>query len=80
MPDGKAIAFVGHDERGRTGILVQDFAFDKDTTSTRRPLAGFSDDFVTESFAISPDGKRITISTIRQNRSLNLVDGLPDLR
>jgi WD40 repeat protein len=59
MPDGKKIAFVGFDDAGLTGVFVQDFVPGQDTTATRRKLAGFDPDYITESFAISPDGTRI---------------------
>ena len=54
MPDGKAIAFVGLDDAGLTGVFVQDFVPGRDTTATRRKLAGFDPDYITETFAISP--------------------------
>ncbi len=59
MPDGRAIAFVDVDARGRTGIYVQDFVPGKETQASRRPLAGFNADWATETFGISPDGSRI---------------------
>ena len=48
--DGKAIAFVGQDETGATGIFEQDFVPDGDTTATRHKLAGFDPARVVESF------------------------------
>jgi Tol biopolymer transport system component len=56
MPDGKAIAFVGQDETGASGLYVQDFAPGRDTTASRRRLAGFDPDVAAESFGLSPDG------------------------
>ena len=56
MPGGRAIAFVGLDEDGRSGVFVQDFDPDKDTRASRRKLAGFDPLLLTESFAIAPDG------------------------
>ncbi len=76
MPDGRAIAFLGTDERGRPGVFVQDFAAGQDTASTRRALAGFKADALTESFGISPDGTRIMTAVLRETRSLMLAEGL----
>lgn len=66
MPDGRAIAFVGQDDRGINGLFVQDFAPGRDTSVTRRPLAGFDPEFLTESFAIAPDGKAVVIAAWEQ--------------
>ena len=77
MPDGSAIAYVGLDEQGRTGLWVQDFSAEHDTAATRRRLIGFDGSGVHESFGISPDGKRILLSTLEQVRAIYLVEGLP---
>ena len=79
LPDGSAIAFVGQDEEGRTGIYLQDFVPGQDTTSTRRKLAGFSTDYITESFGISPDGKRLTIAALEPTQRLVLAEGVPGI-
>ena len=56
---------------------IQDFDPDReDTSSSRRALAGFSDDFITESFGISPDGRRMTLSTMERAQRLMLADGV----
>ncbi|MBL8115196.1 MAG: PD40 domain-containing protein [Acidobacteria bacterium] len=77
LPGGKAIAFIGVDAEGRTGVFAQDFVPGTDTATTRRKLAGFSDDLATESFAISPDGTRITISQSEQRWNLLLLENVP---
>ncbi len=79
MPDGSAIAYVGLDEQGRTGLWVQDFSTEHDTAATRRRLIGFDGSGVHESFGISPDGKRILLSTLEQVRAIYMVEGLPEL-
>jgi Tol biopolymer transport system component len=66
LPDGKAIAWIGEDESGLTGVFAQDFVPSKDTSLTRRKLAGFSTEYRSESFGISPDGKFLTLSTPSQ--------------
>ena len=77
MPDGKAIAFVSVDGKGRSGIFVQDFRAGQDTAPTRRPLAGFDPDWAPETFAISPDGKRICLAEWEQVSSLMTAEGVP---
>lgn len=77
MPGGKAIAFIGRNERGVNGIYVQDFVPGKDTTATRRPLGGFDPERTTESFGISPDGSRLTIASWEQLFSLMLAERVP---
>jgi Tol biopolymer transport system component/serine/threonine protein kinase len=56
MPDGSAIAFLGQDEDGRTGVFVQPFVPGEDTSAARGALAGFSAERVTESFGVGPGG------------------------
>jgi Tol biopolymer transport system component len=80
LSQGPAIAFVGVDEEGRTGVFLQDFDPERDTSVTRRPLAGFRDDLTTESFDISPDGTRITLSMLEITRKLMLAEGVPGIR
>jgi len=75
-PDGQAIVFVGQDDRGRTGLYVQDFAPGRDTRASRRALVGFAQDFVPESLGISPDGRHLTVSAMVENRSLELAEYL----
>jgi Tol biopolymer transport system component len=77
MPDGKTIAFVGQDEKGNNGIFFQDFDPVKDTSATRRPVAGFYPTVATESFGISPDGKEMTIAGWEQVFSLMLAERVP---
>ena len=78
MPDGK-IAFVGVDDAGLTGVFVQDFVPGRDTTATRRKLAGFDPDYITETFAISPDGTRIVLSLLDLQSNIMIAEGIPDL-
>jgi eukaryotic-like serine/threonine-protein kinase len=77
LPDGRAIAFVGFDEKGRSGIFAQDFTPGRDSAATRRVLAGFSPILVPESFGISPDGRRLMLSTLEQSGSLMVAEGVP---
>jgi Tol biopolymer transport system component len=79
MPDGRALAFVGRDDKGRSGIFVQDFVPGADTESTRRALHGFSSDDDVESFGISADGSRITVSRMQELRSVKIAVGVPGI-
>jgi dipeptidyl aminopeptidase/acylaminoacyl peptidase len=70
IPDGRAVAFIGQDEKGVHGVYVQDFAPGRDTTSSRRLLGGFDPENSTESLAISPDGSRMIVSAWEQSSNL----------
>ena len=78
-PDGKRIIFTGQDERGLDGVFSQDFVPGTDTTSTRRPLAGFDPDWITESLGLSPDGQRLVLSESERVFSLMIAEGVPGL-
>jgi Tol biopolymer transport system component len=75
-PDGDSIAFVGEDDEGRTGIYTQQFVPGQDTSDTRRRLAGFTSDYVSESFDISHDGSTIALCGIFRTRSLKLAENV----
>lgn len=77
MPDGRAIAFTGIDEKGVQGVFVQDFVPGQDTRKTRRRLGGFDPDLQTESFGISPDGSRMTFASSELISSLMVADRVP---
>jgi Tol biopolymer transport system component len=79
LPDGKAIAFIAESDAGISGVFVQDFVPGVDTRATRRKVAGFSADYITESLAISPDGSKIVISRMEEIRSVMLAESAPDL-
>jgi TolB protein len=76
-PDGNAIAFIAQDEEGRFGVFVQDFVPGRDTTPSRRPVAGFADELATESLGISPDGTTLVVSAAVDRWSLSLADNVP---
>ena len=79
LTDGSAIAFVGQDESGAIGIYAQDFVPGRDTSATRRPVAGFDPDVAAESFGIAPDGSRLVIAGWVQLFSLREAEGIPGL-
>ena len=74
--EGLGLAFIGLDEEGRTGVFLQDFDPERDTSSTRRPLAGFHDELITESFDVAPDGSRVTLSMLEIRHKLMLAEGV----
>jgi Tol biopolymer transport system component len=76
-PDGRAIAFVNFDERGLPGVFVQEFVPEGDTSATRRALAGFDTEWAPETFAISPDGKKICLAEWEQVSSIMTAEGVP---
>ncbi len=77
MPDGKRLTYVGQDDAGAWGIFAQDFVPHRDTVSTRRPLAGFNAEYISESFGISPDGAFLTVARSEALSSLMMAEGLP---
>jgi len=77
MPDGRALVFVGQDEKGNYGLFVQDFTPGQDTVSSRRRLVGFEPGASTESFGISSDGSRITVAVWEQVFSLMVAERVP---
>lgn len=77
MPNGRAIAFIGQDEQGHTGIFTQDFAPGRDTSAARRPLAGFDPQRAPQSFAISRDGSVLTVSGWEQVFGIEEVANVP---
>jgi eukaryotic-like serine/threonine-protein kinase len=78
-PDGKRVIFTGQDEKGLDGVFIQDFTPGKDTSPTRRPLAGFDPDWITESLGLSPDGKRLVLSESERVFSLMIAEGVQGL-
>ena len=76
MPSGRAIAFVGQDDKGVNGVFTQDFVPGHDTTATRRKLVGFDPKVDAESFAISADASRIAIAAREMVSSLVLLEGI----
>ena len=79
MPDGKHLVFTASDGKGRFGVAIQDFVPGRDTRATRRPLAGFDPEWLTESLGVSPDGKRLVLSESERMFSLTVAEGVPGL-
>jgi Tol biopolymer transport system component len=79
--DGRKIYFLAQDEKGVNGIYEQAFdAQAKDTSATRKKVAGFDPSFETESFGISPDGKRIVIAALERTYGIVAIEGFGEKR
>jgi eukaryotic-like serine/threonine-protein kinase len=76
MPDGRALAYVDQIEKGEWRIYVQDFVPGKDSSASRRQLAGFDPDKQAETFSISPDGSSITLAELEILSNLVLVENV----
>jgi len=76
--DGKTIYFIGQDDNGVNGIFAQDFDPEKkDTSATRRKVAGFDPNVEAESFAISPDGRRLVVAFLERLYGISTIEGVP---
>jgi Tol biopolymer transport system component len=73
-PDGKSIVYIGQGGDGSSGIYVQDFVPGQDTRGTRRPVAGFSNLYSSESLGVAPDGRSLVVSTIYNRQTLQMAD------
>jgi Tol biopolymer transport system component len=78
-PDGRHVLFVAQDADGREGVFLQDFDPGRDTSATRRPLAGFDRDWVTESLGLSPDGKVLVLSEGERVFNVMETEAIPSL-
>ena len=78
-PDGRRVIFTGQGARGLDGAFIQDFIPGRDTLSTRRPIAGFDPEWLTESLGLSPDGKRLVLSESERMFSLMVAEGVPGI-
>ena len=75
-PDGRALVFLTGDGKGLLGLVRQEFTPGRDSSATRRAVAGFTPDSVTESLGISPDGTRLMVSEFQLSTGLLLADGV----
>ncbi len=75
-PDGGSLVFLTGDRKETLGLTAQPFIPGRDTTPARRPVAGFTPGSLSESFGISPDGSRMTISEFQVSFGLLLAEGV----
>ena len=78
-PDGRHLVFTDTDAHGRFGVSIQDYVPGKDTRASRRPLAGFDPDWITESLGISPDGTKVVLSESERVFSVMVAEGATSL-
>jgi Tol biopolymer transport system component len=78
-PDGRHLLFTGQDDAGLDGVFIQDFVPGQDTRASRKPLAGFDPDWVTESLGLSRDGSRLVLSESERSFSLMVAEGIAGL-
>ncbi len=63
MPQGHAIAFIGEAGDGASGVYSQPFANGAEARGARTRLTSFDSRRAVQSFAVSPDGTRVTIAS-----------------
>src|SRR5262249_35100023 len=73
MPDGKAVVFCGRDEKGHYVLFRQDFAFDRDTSASRR-VAASDPSYVAESHGISPDGSAVVVAETEAMTAISIAE------
>jgi hypothetical protein len=75
--DGKRLYFLAQDENGADGVFVQDFdPQTKDTSATRRKVAGFDPNSDAESFALSPDGTKLVVAFLDRSYGIVTIEGV----
>jgi hypothetical protein len=74
-----AIMFVGQDALGNVGIFEQSFTPGGYDGQKPRLVVASTPGRMTESFDVSPDGKRIVVSFGNYTRNVMIVDGVPGI-
>lgn len=70
---GGALAYLDKDAAGLPGIFVRDLVA---PGAAPRPLIGFEPDLLAETFAFSPDGRRVAISRLDMQQSLMMAEAI----
>jgi hypothetical protein len=78
MPDGRALLRLLDEGDGLFGLALQDFVPGRAAGSSRA-VAGFKTDSPIESFGVSPDGTRATVSEFQSSTGLLLAVGVDDI-
>jgi serine/threonine protein kinase len=72
------LAWVDYDAEARaTRLVAQEIVPGRDTRAGRRLLAQGTFEDMPESFGVSPDGRKIVISSFHDRSTLLLIEGLP---
>jgi len=74
-----ALAFIGQDENGSTGVFIQKFVPGSDTANSRTQLRPFDFRAPVETLGVSPDGKAFVICIADDTTSVMLAKGVPGL-
>jgi len=83
-PDGRAILFVGLDGQGRVAIFERAFTPEAPPVPAAaevaaRLLVPSEDQGEVESFGVSRDGARVTVSFREQSTNLTVAEGVPEV-
>jgi Tol biopolymer transport system component len=76
-PNGESLLFIGQDEAGRATVYKQRFTPGVDTSATRQRIVTSLPGAMTESLAISPDGRFVTVSDGYYVRRLVMAEHVP---
>ena len=72
------LAWVDYDTEARaTRLVAQDIVPGRDTRASRRVLVQGTPDDMPESFGVSPDGRRLVVSSLRNRSNILTIEGLP---
>jgi eukaryotic-like serine/threonine-protein kinase len=78
IPGSSTLVWLEYDNDARASRLVlQEVVPGRDTRASRRLLVAGSFDDMPESFAVSPDGRQLVVSSYRARSNLLLIEGLP---
>jgi len=76
--NASTLAWVDYDTEAQAARLVaQDIVPGRDTRASRRVLVQGAPDDMPESFGVSPDGRRLVVSLLRNRSNILMIEGLP---
>ena len=76
--NASTLAWVDYDTEARaTRLVAQEIVPGRDTRGSRRVLVQGTPDDMPESFGVSPDGRRLVVSSIRNRSNILLIERLP---
>lgn len=76
--NASTLAWVDYGTEARaTRLVAQDIVPGRDTRASRRVLVQGTPDEMPESFGVSPDGRRLVVSSLRNRSNILAIEGLP---
>ena len=76
--NASTLAWVDYDTEARaTRLVAQEIIPGRDTRGSRRVLVQGTPDEMPESFGVSPDGRRLVVSSLRNRSNILMIEGLP---